>query len=75
MTKDFPPPVRACKTCRYSSLERPNPTLLQEIRMCRYGPLTPVVLPPATIRAMVPPVADADWCYRWELSVDSAIVN
>lgn len=66
---------KTCGTCRFASEERPQPGMIQPVLMCRYGPLTPVLLPipsahvgmpNATIRAICPPVAPNDWCHRHE---------
>lgn len=63
-------PTMICKNCRFSSVERPNPNILQDILICRWGPPTPVLIPTgpgsANLQAMHPSVAPTHWCHRFE---------
>lgn len=65
---------RACSQCRFSCVERPNPQVLQSVRFCRRRPPTPILIPVAPTQAQMqavwPVVADAHWCYDFEL-IDS----
>lgn len=64
------PNERKCANCIFSTVERPNPQLLQSVRMCRYGPPAVILVPTAATQATTmrtfPVVQDADWCHRFE---------
>lgn len=68
---------RACDTCRFSSLERPTSDAfsLQRVRVCRWGPPVPVLIPTGPTSANVTPiqpvVAEGHWCYRHESVANS----
>lgn len=65
---------KSCKFCRFSSMERPNPQMIEPLRMCRHGPLTALTVHVADaqgnmhqqIRAVCPAVHDTDWCHCFE---------
>lgn len=61
--------MKRCDQCCFSSKERPQPTLLVDVLICRWGPPTPVVIPSgpgqASMQPMWPVVAPLHWCHRF----------
>ncbi len=62
-----------CADCRFSSSERPQPSMIQPVLVCRHGPLVPLLMPVAPghaqLRSMPPVVAPDDWCFRFEARI------
>lgn len=68
-----PSSKRSCATCRFSTLERPQPNLIQTVRVCRRQSPVPVLVQTpggAGILATFPTVNDALWCHQWTASSD-----
>lgn len=61
---------RSCSSCKFSSRERLQPNVLQDVLLCKYGPPTPVLIPTgpnaASVQPIWPAVAPSHWCHRFE---------
>ena len=61
---------RCCANCRFASRERPQPNLLQDVLVCRFGPPTPMAFPAGHgqlhIQPMFPIVGDKVWCHKFD---------
>lgn len=69
------PYIRACVNCKFVSCERPQPNVLQDVLLCKYGPPTAVLVPTgpntATLQPMWPTLAPTHWCHRFEAKEDA----